>query len=132
MNRTFDDLKHAWRQLKCWQTWLTLGLVALFLGLAWLIGKLAFGSDALQILLGHSATSCRELSHGAIVLVGCGMVFFAFAALLTLAEIRRWLAFRRRGAHAEAASTLTCMVGWSLILLTVAAAALFFFARYCR
>ena len=132
MNLTFDNLKRAWRLLKRRQTWLTLGLAALFFELARLIVKLVFRNDALQVFLNHTSGSCRELSHGAMVLLGCGTLFFGFACVRTLGEIRRWLVFRRSGTDAQVGTALTGVVGWSLIVLTIAAAALFFFARYCR
>ena len=47
MKWIIDDIFNALAQLKRWQTWLVLGLISVFVGLAYLISSFAFRTDAL-------------------------------------------------------------------------------------
>ena len=132
MNWIIDDINSALAQLKRWETWLVLGLISVFVGLAYLIGSFAFRTDALLVFLHRTAGACRELTNGMIISMFCGMIFFLFAALLALGEFQQYFEFKQRNAHHQAHQSLLWGIGWSLGTIGVAIGTLVFFSQYCR
>lgn len=132
MKWIIDDILSALAQLKHWQTWFVLGLIGVFAGLAYLIGSFAFRTDALLVYLHRTAGACRELTNGMIIAMFCGMLFFLFAALLTLGEFQRYFEFKQRNAHHQAQQSLRWGIGWGLGTVAIAISALVFFNQYCR
>lgn len=132
MKWIIEDISRALAQLKHWQTWLVIGLIGTFAGLAYLIGTFAFRTDAVLIFLHRTTGACRELSNGLIIFMFCGMFFFLFAALLTFGEFQRHFEFKQHSAHYQARQALTWGIGWSIATIGIAVAALVFFSRYCR
>jgi small-conductance mechanosensitive channel len=132
MKWIIDDIFNALAQLKRWQTWLVLGLISVFVGLAYLISSFAFRTDALLVYLHRTAGACRELTNGLIISMFCGMIFFLFAALLTLGEFQQYFEFKQRNAHHQAQKSLFWGIGWGAGTLGIAASALVFFKQYCR
>ena len=102
MNWILDDIHSAIAQLKRWQTWLILGLISVFAGLAYLISSFAFRTDALLLFLHRTAGACRELTNSIIIFMFCGMIFFLFAAVLTLGEFQQYFEFKQHNAHHQA------------------------------
>lgn len=132
MKWIIDDIFSALAQLKRWQTWLVLGLIGAFAGLAYLIASFAFRTDALLVYLHRTAGACRELTNGMIIFMFCGMIFFLFAALLTLGEFQQYFEFKQRSAHYQAKKSLLWGIGWSVGTIAIAVSALVFFKQYCR
>lgn len=132
MKWIIEDLRRALAQLKRWQTWVIIGLISVFTGLAYLIVSFAFRTDALLLFLHRTAGACRELTNGIIIFMFCGMIFFLFAALLTLGEFQRHFEFKQRGAHYQARQSLFWGIGWGVITIGIAVTALVFFKQYCR
>ncbi|MDP2882014.1 MAG: hypothetical protein Q8N89_10565 [Azonexus sp.] len=127
-----EEISRLITQLKRWQTWLVIGLISLFAGLAFFIGSFAFRTDGILLYLNRAAGACRELTNGIIIFMFCGMIFFVFAALLTLGEFQRYFQFKQRAAHYQASRALYGGIGWAAAAITVSIAALVFFNRYCR
>ncbi|MFN4325082.1 MAG: hypothetical protein ACK4FP_04235 [Azonexus sp.] len=127
-----DEISALLEQLKQWQTWLGIGLVGAFAGLAYLVATYAFRTDAILVFLRQAGSSCRELSNGTIIAMFCGMIFFGFTAVLTLGEFQRFVQFRQRAAHREARQALLWGISWAAIAVTIALGALVFFKQYCR
>ncbi|MBS1139082.1 MAG: hypothetical protein H6R13_535 [Proteobacteria bacterium] len=132
MNWIIDDIYSAIVQLKRWQTWLVIGLIGIFAGLAYLLVGFAFRTDALLIFLHRTAGSCRELTNGTIIAMFCGMIFFLFTALLTLGEFQRYFQFKQHAAHHQTRQALTWGIVWGLTAVGIAVGALVFFSSYCR
>lgn len=132
MNWILDDIHSAIVQLKRWQTWLILGLISVFAGLAYLISSFAFRTDALLLFLHRTAGACRELTNSIIIFMFCGMIFFLFAAVLTLGEFQQYFEFKQHNAHHQAKKSLRWGVGWGAGTIGIAISALVFFKHYCR
>lgn len=127
-----EDIKSAFAQLKRWQTWLAIGLIALFALLAYLVGSYAFKTDSVLMFIRHTASACREMTNGVIIFLFCGMLFFLLLALLTLGELQRYVEFKQRRAHHQARQTLFWGIAWGVAAVSIAIAALIFFTTYCR
>ncbi|MFZ2973913.1 hypothetical protein [Ferribacterium limneticum] len=127
-----EEISRLIAQLKRWQTWLVIGLISLFAGLAFFIGSFAFRTDGILLYLNRTAGACRELTNGIIIFMFCGMIFFMFTALLTLGEFQRYFQFKQRAAHYQARRALYGGIGWAAAAITISIAALVFFNRYCR
>ena len=132
MKWIIDDLCRAIAALKRWQTWLGIGLLALFAGLAVLLSRYAFRTDAVLLFLHRTAGSCRQLTNGIIIFMFCGMIFFAFSAVLTLGECQRYLDLRQHHAQHAARQALRGAIAWGAVAVSIAIAALIFFNAYCR
>jgi hypothetical protein len=127
-----EDIKRIAVQLKRWQTWAGIGLIAVFGLLAYLVGRLALRTDSVLTFLRASAYSCRELTNGVIIFLFCGMIFFLFTAVLTLGELQRYFEFRQRNAPHQARQALLWGSGWGVIAIGISIAALIFFNTFCR
>lgn len=132
MKWIIEDICRAFAQLKHWQTWLVIGLIGTFAGLAYLVASFAFRTDAVLVFLHRTAGACSELSNGIIIFMFCGMFFFLFAALLTLGEIQRYFEFKQHAAHYQARQSLIWGIVWSIVTIGIAVVALVFFSQYCR
>lgn len=132
MKWLLEEIVAGAAQLRRWQTWLGIGLIGTFAGLAYLIASFAFRTDAVLLYLHRTGASCRELNNGTIIAMFCGMIFFAFTAVLTLGECQRYLEYRQRAAHHQARRSLIWSLVWGFVALTIAASVLVFFAQYCR
>lgn len=132
MKWIIDDIYSALAQLKRWQTWLVLGLIGVFAALAYLVGSFAFRTDALLVYLHRTAGACRELNNGMIIFMFCGMIFFLFAALLTLGEFQQYFEYKQRNAYHQARQSLLWGIGWGVGTVSIAISALVFFNQYCR
>jgi hypothetical protein len=132
MKWIIDDIYRAIEALKRWQTWLGIGLISVFLGLAYLVASYSFQTDAILIFLHRTAASCQTLSNGAIIAMFCSMIFFAFSAVLTLGEFQSYVEYKRHGAHHQARQSLIWGIVWITVAICIAVGALVFFTRYCR
>lgn len=132
MNWFIEEISRLIAQLRRWQTWLVLGLIGLFAGLAFLIGSFAFRTDGILLYLNRTAGACREMTNGIIIFMFCGMIFFMLTALLTLGEFQRYVQFKQRAAHYQASRALWGGIGWGIVAVSISIAALVFFNRYCR
>ena len=132
MNWILNDLFHALEQLKRWQTWLVIGLIALFALLAYLVAGYAFRTDAILRFVNRTTGSCRELTNASIIFLFCGMMFFLFSSVITLGEFQRHFAFKQQNAHRQAAQSLRQGIFWVLVTVGIAVASLVFFTNYCR
>lgn len=132
MKRLINDISATLALLKQGQTWLGLGLVGTFAGLAYLLSSYAFRTDAVLIFMHRAGASCRELTNGTIIAMFCGMIFFTFTAVLTLGEFQRFVEFRQRAAHHQARQALIWGVAWGIVAVFIAVGALVFFNQYCR
>ncbi|HLO63785.1 MAG TPA: hypothetical protein VK165_12575 [Azonexus sp.] len=127
-----DDILRAIEALKRWQTWLGIGLISIFAGLAYLVTSYSFQTDAVLIYLHRTAASCQTLSNGMIIAMFFSMIFFTFSAVLTLGEFQRYVDYKRRAAHHQARQSLIWGIVWIITAISIAVAALVFFTRYCR
>lgn len=132
MKWLLDDLKSAFAELSRWQTWLVIGLIALFGLLAYLVTQLAFKTDAVLMFLKHSTGSCREMTNGIIITLFCGMMFFFLTCVLTLGEFQQYFTLKEQGADYGAKRALMWGIGWSSVAVGLAVAALLFFNAICR
>jgi hypothetical protein len=127
-----DELSRLAAQLKRWQTWMAIGLISIFSVLAFFVGSLAFRTDRLLVFLHRTSGSCRELTNESIIIIFCGIIFFFFAALLTLGEFQRYVQFRKRAAHFQARRAMLGGIGWGVFAIGLSVSALVFFNQYCR
>ncbi len=127
-----EEISRFVDQLKRWQTWLVIGLISLFAGLAFFIGSFAFRTDGILLFLHRTAGACRELTNGIIIFMFCGLIFFMLAALLTLGEFQRYFEFKQCAAHYQASRALYWGIGWAVAAIAISIAALVFFNQYCR
>jgi hypothetical protein len=132
MKWLIDEISDLLGQLKQWQTWLGIGLVSAFAGLAYLVATYAFRTDAVLIFVHRAGAACRELTNGTIIAMFCGMIFFTFTAVLTLGEFQRFVEYQRHAAHREARQSLIWCIIWGVVALGIAVGALVFFNQYCR
>lgn len=127
-----DDIHRAIVALTHWQTWLGIGLIGLFAGLAYLVTSYSFQTDAVLIFLHRTVASCQTLSNGTIIGMFFSMIFFTFSAVLTLGEFQRYVDYKRRAAHHQARQSLIWGIVWMMAAISIATGALVFFTRYCR
>ena len=127
-----EDLKSGLAELKRWQTWVAIGLIALFGLMAYLVAQFAFRTDSILMFLRLTSGSCRELTNGIIIFLFFGMIFFVFTAVLTLGEFQQFLELKRRAAHHQARQSLIWGLAWGGFSIGIAIAALVFFNSYCR
>jgi uncharacterized SAM-binding protein YcdF (DUF218 family) len=132
MTWIFEELRRLLAQLRRWQTWAVIGVITLFALLAYMVGRLAMRTDSVLIFLRVSANSCRDLTNGIIIFLFCGMIFFMFAAVLTLGELQRYFQFRQRGATHQARQALVWSGGYACLAIAIAVSALVFFNSFCR
>ncbi len=132
MNWIIQDLKDALAQLKRRETWIAIGLIALFGVLAYAVAIFALRTDSVLMFLRHTVGSCREMTNGVIIFLFCGMIFFLFTAVLTLGEFQRYVEFKERGATYQARQTMFWGIGWGVLAISIAISALVFFNTYCR
>lgn len=132
MKWLIDEIGGALSQLKRWQTWLGIGLIGSFAGLAYLMAALAFKTDAILVFMHRTGASCREMTNGTIIAMFFGMIFFAFSAILTLGEVQRYLQYKQRAAHHQTRQSLIWGVVWGTVALGISMGALVFFSQYCR
>lgn len=126
------EIAFAIAALKRWQTWLALGLIAMFSGLAFMVARMAFQTDSVLIYLHYTTLSCREMSNGPIIFLLCGMIFFVFLGVLTLGEFQQYLEFKRHNAHTQARRAMNWGFTWAGLAIAISAASLIFFNIYCR
>lgn len=132
MKWIIDDIYRAVVALKRWQTWLGIGLIGLFVGLAYVVTSYSFQTDAVLIFLHRTAASCQTLSNGTIIGMFFSMIFFTFAAVLTLGEFQRYVDYKRRAAHHQTRQSLIWGIFWMTTAISIAVGTLVFFTRYCR
>lgn len=132
MNWLIRDIKHALAQLQRGETWFALFLISLFCLIGYAFVTFALRTDSVLRDLHYSAAACRELSNGPIIFLFCCMIFFMFAAVITLGEFQRYLLSRRQGAHHATRQALRHGITWGIIALIIGGAALLFFNTYCR
>ena len=94
MKWIIEEIYGALLQLTRWHTWLVIGLISIFVGLAYFVGSFAFRTDGILLFLHRTAGACRELTNGVIIFMFCGMIFFGFAALVTLGEFQQYFEYR--------------------------------------
>ncbi|MBL8430676.1 MAG: hypothetical protein JNJ95_12445 [Dechloromonas sp.] len=132
MNWLIEETSRLIQQLKRWQTWAVIAMIGVFATLAFSVGSFAFRTDGILLYLNRTAGACREMSNGIIIFMFCGMIFFMLTAVLTLGEFQQYLQFKQRAAHFQATRSLYWGIGWAVVAISIAAAALVFFNRYCR
>jgi hypothetical protein len=132
MTWLIEEFNRFFAQLRRWQTWAVIGVLAVFALLAMLVGRLALRTDSVLTFLRVSAHSCRDLTNGVIIFLFCGMIFFMFSAVLTLGELQRYFQFRQRGATHQARQALLWGCCYACLAIGIAVSALVFFNSYCR
>lgn len=132
MKWLIQEIGNLLAQLKRWQTWLGICLIGAFAGLAYLVATYAFQTDAILVFMHRTGASCREMSNGTIIAMFSGMIFFSFAAVLSLGEVQRYLQYRQRSAHHQTRQSLLWGILWGMVALAIAVGALVFFTRYCH
>lgn len=132
MKWLIDEISGALSQLKRWQTWLGIGLIGTFAGLAYLVATFAFKTDAILVFMRRTGASCQEMTNGSIIAMFVGMIFFAFSAILTLGEVQRYLQYKQRSAHHQTRQSLIWGIAWGTVAVSIAIGALVFFSQYCR
>lgn len=132
MKWIIDDIYRAVEALKRWQTWLGIGLISIFVGLAIVVTSYSFQTDAVLIYLHRTVASCQTLSNGTIIAMFFSMIFFAFSAVLTLGEFQRYVDYNRRAAHHQARQSLIWGIVWMTAAISIAVGALVFFTHYCH
>lgn len=131
MKWIIEDLRRAREQLRHGHTWLVIGLIGVFTGLAYLVASYAFRTDSVLTFIRKNAGSCREMTNGLIIAMFSGMIFFGFSAVLTLGEIQRYFYARQRKVLAQARHALIWACVWGSIAISIAVSALVFFKLYC-
>jgi len=127
-----DDLRRAGKQLKRQETWVVIGLIALFSVLFYLIFDYALRTDSTVNFLRHRIFACRELSDIGIVGMFCGIVFFVLTMGVTFGELFRYLDDRRRHAYYTARQALISFGAWGISALSIGLAMLYFLTSQCR
>lgn len=131
MKWLINDIRNALQQLRRVETWMVIGILALFIGLSYLVAESAFRTDSILQFLRHSSASCRELTNGPIIFLFCGMIFFLLAAVVTLGEIQSFQKNRRLNARLASRAALIHAVFWGSIAILIPSAAIYFFKYYC-
>lgn len=132
MTWIIEEFTRLIAQLRRWQTWAVIGVLTIFSLLAYLVARLALRTDSVLTFLRVSANSCRDLTNGIIIMLFCGMVFFALTSVLTLGELHRYFDLRQRGATRQARQALLWGCAWGSLAIGIAVSALAFFNTYCR
>lgn len=132
MKWIIEDIKELFAQLLRWQTWLVIGLLALFALLAYLVAGFALRTDSVLNFVRQKTGNCRELNNTLIILLFTGMIFFTFTSVLTLGELQRYFRAIRRGALAAARQALIWAGFWAFIAVLIAVSALVFFNTFCH
>jgi hypothetical protein len=127
----WNEIRNALAQLKRGETWLGLGLIALFGLLTYIIGQFAFRTDSVLKYLHQTVGACRELSNGPIIFLFCGMMFFLLAVVATFGEFQRYCDCRRRNGFYEARQAKISAILWCAVAIAISISALFFFYNFC-
>ena len=131
MKWIIDDIKRGWAQLQRWQTLLTIFLIALFCGLAYLVAGYAFRTDSILSYLRVTSGGCLTMDNPLIIAMFSGMIFFSLTAVLTLGEIQRLFHARQRRAWREAGVALRWTIFWGCCAVGISVVALLFFRANC-
>lgn len=127
-----EEIERGIDALKRKETWIVIGIIALFGLLLVLITRFAFRTDNILIYAHRTAAACREMTNATIIGLFCGMIFFFFSSVLTLGELQRYFYFKRINAYREAESAMRGLLVHFCITLALAGAGLAFFSFYCR
>lgn len=127
-----DDFHSLVEDLKKPDTWVGIGLVTLFFGLAIYVFRVALRSDTMLRALHPGITAiCRELGENAIAFLFFGMIFFGLTALATLGEFVSFLDSKRRRDEYGRSQALRGLAGWGFVALAIGLAAAIFLDSRC-
>ncbi len=127
-----DDIRRAWQALLNWQTWVVIVILGVLGVLAFLVSRLALGTDSILTFLHQTTSTCKTVSNGQIIALFSGTLFFMLGGVLTLGELQRHFQARKRRVGREARAALGSALGWGSLTIALATAALIFFKSYCR
>jgi hypothetical protein len=132
MRWIIDDIKSAFAELRRTSTWVVIGALLGFGLLTYAVLFFAFKTDSVLMHLRLTTSACQQLTNGKIIALFCGMIFFAFAVVITFGDIQQYFHYRNRGGHHEARQALIHGVAWGAVALAISIAALVFFNSFCR
>lgn len=132
MKWILDDILRALAALKRGATWVVIGIIAAFALMAYAIFRFAIQTDSVIRQIKYSMAACREMTNGPIIFLFCGMMFFLFAAAVTLGETQRYFHFRSRNSKYEMQQSLKHGLGWGAFAVSIAIGGLIFFNMNCR
>ena len=131
MKWILDDILSALDALKRGATWVVIAMISAFALLAYGILHFALQTDSVLRHLKYSMAACREMTNGPIILLFCGMIFFLFAAAVTLGEVQRYFHFSSRKGKHETQQALKHGIGWGTFAVSIAIGGLIFFNMNC-
>lgn len=121
MNRHFgwirDDFRRLVAQLRQAETWVVIGMLAMFFLIAFFVIRLALRSDTMLRALHPAMTFCRELTDNAVAFIFVGMIFFVLTALAALGELFVYIDSKRRQARYATQEALKGIIQWGGISL---------------
>lgn len=120
------------QQLKQPETWMVLGLIFVFLLMAFLIVRLALRSDNILRALRPGIAICRELGEKSIAFVFISGFFFVLCALTTIGELFTFIDSKRRRADFQAKEALKGFALWGSAALTIGSSTILFLDVYCH
>lgn len=126
-----DDFRSMVEQLKQVETWVLLGMLAVFFLLAFFAIRLALRSDTMLRALHPATAICRELGENAVAFLFISMIFFGLTVLATLGEFFTYIDSKRHHAHYSARDALKGTAGWGSAALTIGLAVVFFLDSRC-
>jgi len=119
-------------QLKHRETWVILGLIAIFSFIFYLMFDYALRTDSTVNFIRRQIFACRELSDIGIVGMFCGIVFLILSMVVTFGELFRYMDDKRQHAYYTANQSLKACAAWGVSALGIALSMLYFLTSQCR
>ncbi len=131
MRWIIDDIKEICVSLRHWHGWVSIFLIALFSGLAYLVAGYALKTDAVLSYLRLTSGACNKMNNGLIIALFSGMIFFTLFAVMTLGETQHFITAKRKGVKQQARKALRGMLFWGSCAVAISTIALLFFRANC-
>lgn len=131
MKALIQEIREALAELRRWQVWATIFLIAGFAGMAFLVAFWAMRTDSVLSFMHLTYGYCPTLNNTTIIALFAGMIFFILAAILTLGEVQRLFEMRRQKHFDAAQQALRWAMIWGGGALTITLSALYYFKTNC-
>lgn len=126
-----DDFMRMVAQLKRGETWVVIGMLAIFFLIAFFVLRLALRSDTMLRALHPTMMVCRELGENSVAFLLIAMFFFVLTALAALGEMLTYIDCKRMRATFGAREALRGIASWGAAALVIGLGVLIFLDSRC-
>jgi hypothetical protein len=126
-----DDFLRMVAQLKKGETWVVIGMMAVFFVIAYLVVRLALRSDTMLRALHPTMSLCRELTENSVAFLFVGALFFVITAVAALGELLTYLDYKRMRTRYGPKEALRGILKWGGIALLLGLGVLIYLDSRC-